>query len=234
MSEGVSPLNTVQIERPRDRRALAHEAGFGSLSGVSVLGGTLAAYALAAAVLAIAGGIAVLIHGSSDFSDVSSYTLKVTTGIVVALVLFLAFLYGGYVAGRMARRSGVVNGLGVFVLGVIVAVGIGVWVREAGGGPSLAQTLRDVGAPTTWHQWRAEGYLFGIIALAAMLVASIIGGASGERWHTQLTKRALDPSFGPTASQPVEPVPVAAPAPEPVVEDDDSEDRSTWRHLLHH
>lgn len=226
-------MDTVHLERRKDRRALAHEAGFGSVSGISVLGGTLAAYGLAAAVLAIAGGIAVLIHGGSDFSGVSSYTLKVTTGIVVALVLFLAFLYGGYVAGRMARRSGVRNGLGVFVLGVILAVGIGVWVREAGGGPSLAQTLRDVGAPTTWHQWQAEGYLFGIIALVAMLVASIIGGASGERWHTLLVKRALDPAVGPTASQSVEPAP--APAPEPVVdEDEDSEDRSTWRHLLHH
>jgi hypothetical protein len=225
-------MDTIRIERPRDRRALAHEAGFGSLSGVSVLGGTLAAYGLAAGVLAIAGGVAVLIHGGSNFSDVSSYTLKVTTGIVVALVLFLAFLYGGYVAGRMARRSGVRNGLGVFVLGVILAVGIGVWVREAGGGPSLAQTLRDLGAPTTWHQWQAEGYLFGIVALAAMLAASIIGGASGERWHTRLVKRALDPSVGPTASRPVEPTP--APAAEPVVEEEDSEDRSTWRHLLHH
>jgi hypothetical protein len=223
-------MDTAHVERPKDRRALAHEAGFGSLSGISVLAGTLAAYGLAAAMLAIAGGVAVLIHGSSDFGDVSSYTLKVTTGIVVALVLFLSYLFGAYVAGRMARRSGVRNGLGVFVLGVILAAGIGVWVREAGGGPSLAQTLRDVGAPTTWHQWQAEGYLFGIIALGAMLVASIIGGASGERWHTMLVKRALDPSVGPTATQPVEP----APAPEPVVEDDDSEDRSTWRHLLHH
>jgi hypothetical protein len=164
-------MNTVQVERPKDRRALAREAGLGSVSWISVLGGTFAAYGLAAAVLAIAGGVTVLIHGGSDFSDVSTYSLKVTTGIVVACVLFLAFLFGGYVAGRMARRSGVANSLGVFVLGVILAVGIGVWVREAGGGPSLAKTLRDVGAPTTWHQWRPEGILFGIIALAAMLIA---------------------------------------------------------------
>jgi hypothetical protein len=225
-------MNTVQVERPKDRRALAHEAGFGSISWISVLGGTLAAYGLAAAVLAIAGGIAVLIHGGSNFSGVSASTLKVTTGIVVALVLFLAFLFGGYVAGRMARRRGILNGLAVFVLGVILAVGIGVWVKEAGGGPSLTQTLRDVGAPTTWHQWRAEGTLFGIIAVVAMFVASIIGGANGERWHTRLFQRALDPTFGPAASRPVEPTP--APAAEPVVENDDSEDRSTWRHLMHH
>jgi hypothetical protein len=230
--KGVSPMNTMQVERAKDRRALAHEAGLGSISWVSVLGGTCAAYGLAAAVLAIAGGVAVLIHGGSNFSDLSPYTFKVTTGIIVALVLFLAFLFGGYVAGRMARRSGVTNGLGVFVLGVILAVGIGVWVREAGGGPSLAKTLRDVGAPTTWHQWRAEGVLFGIITLAAMLIASIIGGASSERWHTMLSKRALDPTVGPSASRPVEPA--ERPDAEPSAEVQDSEDRSTWRHLLQH
>ena len=228
-------MTTVQIERPRDRRALAHEAGLGSLSWISVLGGALAAYGLAAALLAIAGGIAVLIHGGSNFAGVSTNTFKVTTGIIVALVLFLAYLFGGYVAGRMARRSGITNGLVVFILGVVLAVGIGIWVREAGGGPSLASTLRDVGAPTTWHQWRAEGFLFGTIALVAMLIASMIGGASGERWHTRLVKRALDPTVGPAPSLPVERE-VAAPAPAPAetVAEADSEDRSTWRHLLHH
>jgi MFS family permease len=230
-------MDTMHIERHRDRQAMARDAGLGSLSGVSVLAGTLAAYGLTAALLAIAGGMATLIHGGSDFGGVSSGNLKVTAAIVIAGVLFLSYLFGGYVAGRMARRRGITNGLGVFVLGVILAVGIAIWVKEAGGGPSLASTLRDVGAPTTWHAWRAVGTIAGAISLVAMWVGSMIGGAHGERWHTKLVRRALDPSVGPPVErQPAPPVvetPVAG-EDDDEEEEEDSEDRSTWRHLLHH
>ena len=58
---GLPQMDTMHIERRRDRRALARDAGLGSVSGVSVVAGTLAAYALTAALLAIAGGIATLI-----------------------------------------------------------------------------------------------------------------------------------------------------------------------------
>jgi hypothetical protein len=119
-------MDTMHIERRQDRRALARNAGLGSLSGVSVVAGTLAAFALTAALVAIAGGIATLVNNGSNFSNISSGDLKVTGAVVVAVALFLSFLFGGYVAGRMARRSGAINGLGVVVLGLILGAGIGV------------------------------------------------------------------------------------------------------------
>jgi hypothetical protein len=63
-----------------------------------------------------------------------------------------------------------------------------------------------------------------------MLIGSLVGGADGERWHTKLVRRALDPSIGPDAAVGTAP-PVEREA--PVVEEE-SDDRSTWRHLLHH
>jgi hypothetical protein len=36
----------------------------------------------------------------------------------------------------------------------------------------------------------------GLASLVAMLVGSILGGLSGERWHGNLAKRAHDPSMG--------------------------------------
>jgi len=245
-------MPTVHTERRRDRRALAEQAGVGSISWVSVLAGTLAAYGFTAALLAIVGGIAAAINNGSDFSSVAAGDLKLSAGIIVAVTLFFAFLFGGYVAGRMALRSGVANGLGVFVLSVILAVGIGVWVRDAGGGSSLTSTLRNVGAPTTWHAWRAVGTIAGVVSLVAMLFGSMIGGADGERWHAKLVRRALDPTVGPNAEAPAPSVAETAPAggregettvaeeprsqrtadPEPPAEE--SDERSSWRHLLHH
>lgn len=224
-------MHTMRVNRHRDRREMAHEAGSGSISWVSVLAGTLAAYGLTAALLAIAGGIASAINGGRNFSNIATRDLKLSAVIVVAVVLFLSFLFGGYVAGRMARRRGMINGLGVFVVGMVVAVGIAFWVKEAGAGPSLSGALRHLGAPTTWHEWRSVGPIAGAAALVAMLIASMLGGADGERWHTKLMRPAFDPTVGPDAEpavispEPAEPVAEETPVP--------SDDPSNGRHLLH-
>ena len=44
------------------------------------------------------------------------------SAVTVTVVAFVAYLFGGYVAGRMARRAGLVNGLAVFVLAVLLVV----------------------------------------------------------------------------------------------------------------
>jgi hypothetical protein len=169
------------------------------LSAVSILAGTLAAYGAVAVLLAIAGGIAAAVNSGTDFSNVAWTQLKAGTGVIVAVVLLVSYFFGGYVSGRMARRSGVANGIGVFVLGVIIALVVGVLVKQAGGGSSITSALRNVGAPTTWHEWRDVGTIAGIAALVAMLLGAIAGGSFGDRWHTKLLARALDPAIGPEA-----------------------------------
>ena len=60
--------------------------------------------------------------------------------------------------------------------------------------------LRNVGAPTTWHEWRDVGTVAGVAALVAMLLGSILGGSLGDRWHTKFLARAIDPTVGPEAA----------------------------------
>jgi hypothetical protein len=43
----------------------------------------------------------------------------------------------------------------------------------------------------------STGAIAGIAALVIMLIGSMLGGISGERWHGKLVARALDPSIGP-------------------------------------
>ena len=61
----------------------------------------------------------------------------------------------------------------------------------------MVDGVRSVGLPTTAHQWRDIGTFGGIAAVAAALIGSLAGGAMGERWHTKVLARALDPSVGP-------------------------------------
>jgi hypothetical protein len=189
-----------RVETGKDRQALARDAGMPQISLVSILAGTLSAYGAVAVLLAVAGGIAAAVNSGTDFGNVAWTQLKAGTGIIVAAVLLVSYFFGGYVSGRLARRSGVINGLGVFVLGVIVALVVGVLVKQAGGGSSITTALRNVGAPTTWHEWRDVGTIAGIAALAAMLIGSMLGGSAGDRWHSKLLARALDPALGPEAA----------------------------------
>ena len=185
------------VETPRDRVALAHDAGMGKISGVSVLSGTLVAYGAFLVVLAIAGGIAAALGVSTDLGSRDFHTLGLGGGIAVAVVLFISYLFGGYVAGRMARRAGAVNGLLVFVLGLLIAGAVGGAVAGLGGTDNVVRGIRNVGLPTTWSQWRDIGTVAGIASLAAMILGSVLGGMSGERWHSKLLVRALDPAIGP-------------------------------------
>jgi hypothetical protein len=191
------------IETGRDRLALAKDAGLGRVSLLSVLTGMLVAYGAFVLVAAIAAGILnalgidPAVFTTNDWREVG-----VGGGIAVALVLFLSYLFGGYVAGRMARRAGAVNGLFVFLFGVVVAAAVGAAIGTQADTDSILDNLRSLGVPTSGSEWRAIGTVAGLGSLLAMLLGSILGGASGDRWHGKLVARALDPTVGPDAERP--------------------------------
>lgn len=187
----------VTVESPRDRVALAEDAGFGRASLGSVVAGTLVAYGAFMVLLAIAGGIAAAVGVNTDLGSRDLHSLGIGGGIAVAVVLFVSYLFGGYVAGRMARRSGILNGLLVFVFGLIVAAAVGGAVAGLGGTDNVVNGVRNVGLPTSASQWRGIGMFAGLVSLAAMLLGSLLGGRMGERWHSKLLVRALDPAIGP-------------------------------------
>ena len=94
------------VETGRDRAALTREAGIGKLSLISALAGVLVAYGAFAVLAALAGAAAAAIGLSTDLSANNWAELGVGSAIVAAVVLLLAYLFGGYVAGRMCHRTG--------------------------------------------------------------------------------------------------------------------------------
>lgn len=116
-------------------------------------------------------------------------TVGLVAGIVLLVVLLVAYFCGGYVAGRMARFSGAKQGLAVWLWALIaaaVAAGIGVLAGQQfdvlarlNGVPKLPV---DQGTLTT----------AGIIAIAAVLLVSLIGallgGLAGMRYHRKIDK----------------------------------------------
>jgi MFS family permease len=97
-------------------------------------------------------------------------------------VLFVAYVIGGWAAGRMARYDGVRNGFatGIWTLlfGAILA-GLGAWID------SEYDVFRNVELPQ-WFESDAlttAAIISGIAAIAAMFAGGIIGGLWGERYH---------------------------------------------------
>ena len=101
------------------RRGIAHDAGLGGLSLLSVFAGVVTAYGTFAIVAAIVGAS---LNGSGVDTDFRTNDWT-GSGAVAALAsagaLLVAYLFGGYVAGRMARRNAILHGIAVFLLSLI-------------------------------------------------------------------------------------------------------------------
>ncbi|HUR22587.1 MAG TPA: hypothetical protein VMZ73_01820 [Acidimicrobiales bacterium] len=186
-------------ETARERRQLAEDAGFGGFSVTSVLAGVLVAYG---AFAILAGLAAAALDAFGDDTDLtrSWETVGTAGGIIVAGLLFLAYLFGGYVAGRMARRNGIAHGAGVLVLGLVVVAAVAALARSSADPDAIASNLRSLGIPTTADEWGQAGTVAGIASLIAVVVGSLLGGALGERWHGRLFARAVDPNVGAQAA----------------------------------
>ncbi len=209
-----------QVETGGDRVALAKDAGMGKPSLLGVLAGTLVAYGTFAVLVAIAAAVAEAVEIDTDLATNQWRELGIAGGVVVAGLLLICYLFGGYVAGRMARRAGLLNGALVFVVGLLVAVGVTGLVNLFADSDAILQNLRNVGIPTTGEEWEDIGTVAGIGSLVAMLLGSLLGGLLGDRWHGNLVTRAVDPAIGPRAdaaytAAPPSTTPTAAPPPEP-------------------
>ena len=184
------------VETGRDRKALAADAGFGAVSLPSILAGVLVAYGAFAILAALAAAIVDAIGVDTDVISTDYETLSVAGGLITAAVLFLSYLFGGYVAGRMARRSGIIQGILVALLGLVIVTVVAALVNQAAGTDDIVGNLRDLGVPTTADEYGQAFTVAGLAALAAILLGGVFGGILGERWHGRLLARAVDPNVG--------------------------------------
>jgi hypothetical protein len=175
-------------ESPRDRKRLARQAGLGRLSFISALAGVLVAYGAFALLAALVGAVAIGLDTELASNDWTTFGMG--SAVTVTVVAFVAYLFGGYVAGRMARRAGLVNGLAVFALAVLLVMAVGAIVASQTDTEAVQANLRSLGLPITATEWARIGTVAGIGTLVGMLVGAGIGGVVGERWHSELTRWA--------------------------------------------
>jgi hypothetical protein len=109
-------------------------------------------------------------------------------GLVGGLIaLFLAYLIGGYTAGRMARFDGAKNGVGVVIWTVVVAIILGVIGGVLGNRFNVANQIHLNVNTTTMTR---AGLISLAVTLVVMLIAASIGGMMGSNFHRRLDRDA--------------------------------------------
>ena len=170
-------------EAAREPRIAEARERFGGLDIPATLVGALTALA----VLLLLGGLVSAAIGAIGYQTgleegASVKEISIAGLIGGLLLLFLAFWIGGWAAGRMARYDGAKNGLlvGIWVLLLAALLAaLGAWLG------SEYNILQRAELPN-WFSGEAMtvgGILSGLVAIAVMLVAGLIGGKWGERYH---------------------------------------------------
>jgi hypothetical protein len=182
-----------------DRRGVVsrEKEAFGGMKFGSCFFGWLTASGTAVLLAALVTGVGAAL-GLSRNVDVTNPTPAQTEsigfvgGIVLLAIIFVAYLAGGYVAGRMARFNGLKQGLGVWLWAVIMAILIGAagWLAGAQF-DLLAQVNSFPRLPLNEGTLTTGGIIVAVGVVAASLIGALLGGLAGMRYHRRVDRAGL-------------------------------------------
>ena len=182
---GVATRSALETARARQRDE------FGGINWGASFFGWLVAVGVAAlltALLAAAGAAIGLTSTTEAEATSNAEEIGLGGGIALVVVLMLAYYTGGYVAGRMSRFDGGRQGLGTWIIGLVVTLLLAGAAVLLGDQYNVLEQLNLPSLPVG-DSTLATG---GIIALVAIVVGSIIaamaGGKVGERYHRRVDR----------------------------------------------
>ena len=178
----------------RDRQAEM----FGGIRWGSAFFGWLVAMGFAVIVMAVlaAAGVALGLTDrlpsteeieSASSSSAQAIGLGGAIGLVV--VLFLAYLAGGYVAGRMARFDGAAQGLAVWVIGLVMTIVAAVAGVVGGAEYNVLNRLDLPRIPIDEGDATVGGVITLVAVVLLALLGAVIGGRLGENYHRRIDER---------------------------------------------
>ncbi len=170
---------------------------YGGIKWGAAFFGWLSANGLAVLVVALlsAAGVAIgLTQGvpTTDEAAQEADTIGIVGGIVLLVVLFLAYLAGGYVAGRMARFDGARQGIAVWVIGLLVVIALAVAGLVFGSQYNVLSQLNLPRIPIDEGTATTAGIIALVSVLVVTLVAAVLGGLLGARYHRKVDRAGFD------------------------------------------
>jgi hypothetical protein len=164
---------------------------FGGLNWGSALFGWLVAVGIATlltAILSAAGAAIGLTKTSPSQASDSASTIGIVGGVLFLVVLLIAYYAGGYVAGRMSRFDGPRQGVGVWVIGLLVTVLLAVAGVLLGAKYNVLSQLSLPRIPVDEGSLTAGGVIALVAIVLGTLLAAVVGGKAGTRYHRKIDR----------------------------------------------
>jgi hypothetical protein len=154
--------------------------------------GWLTATGLTVLLLAVVAGIAALAGVQNSTDSKSLQAAGIGSAIVLLVVLLISYFAGGYVAGRMARFSGVKQGLAVWLWALIIAVVVGIVGAIAGGQSDIGTQLGSIPQlPFSSSTLTVAGIASAVAVLVITLIGALLGGVVGMRYHRKVDRAGI-------------------------------------------
>jgi hypothetical protein len=172
-------------------------ARFGGIKWGAAFFGWLTANGLAVILIALlsAAGVALGLANGVDTADEAAeqaQTLGIGGGIAILVVLFLAYLAGGYVAGRMARFDGARQGLAVWIVGLVVVLVLAGAGAVLGAQYNVFSQLNLPRIPIDEGTATTAGIITLVAILVVTLVGAVLGGKMGDRYHRKIDRAGFE------------------------------------------
>src|SRR3954463_6548554 len=176
------------VASPRERQ----RAEFGGINWGAAFFGWIVAVGIGALLTALvsAAGAAVAISELSGVGDAiqNADTIGVVGGIALFVIALIAYFAGGYVAGRMSRFDGARQGLAVWLWALLIAVVLAIIGAVAGSEYNVFGQLNLPRVPIDEGTLSVAGAITLAAAVLGSLIAAILGGAAGERYHRRVDR----------------------------------------------
>jgi hypothetical protein len=192
--DGVEDRRERGMPRARDVRARQREE-YGGINWGAAFFGWLVAVGMAAILLSLlsAAGAA---FGLSEINEAeaeeNAETIGIVGGILLIVVLGIAYYCGGYVSGRMSRFDGGRQGLAVWLLGLVVTIVLAVAGALFGAEYNVLERLNLPRIPIDEGSLTTGAAIALVAVLLATLLLAMAGGKAGERFHRKVDRFGYD------------------------------------------
>jgi amino acid transporter len=180
------------IQREKDQ--------FGGIKFGSAFFGWLTATGMAVILTALVAGLGAAVglgsnvdpQQAAEDASKNAETVSLVGGIVLAVIMFLAYYCGGYVAGRMARFNGAKQGLAVWIWAIVIAIVFAIIAGVAGSNLNILANLNSFPRiPINEGTLTAGSIIAAVILVLVALVGAILGGLAGMRFHRKVDRAGL-------------------------------------------
>jgi hypothetical protein len=183
--------------RDRHDERHSHDAAkerFGGVNAGAAFFGWLVAVGLAILLTSLVGAVVTAVGSTMDIDQTQAErqagTIGVSAGVVLVVVLGIAYFAGGYVAGRMSRFDGGRQGVAVWLIGLVVtvlALGLGAFF---GNEYNILDRVDLPNVPISADEVGTGGAIAAAAVLVVTFVAALVGGKVGHRYHDRVDRAA--------------------------------------------